>query len=132
MDTTTFLTLCIIGLSAGMLSGLIGVGGGIIIVPALVAFIGLTQHQAQGVSLMLMLPPIGILAVLNYYKGLELNKTFILYAVVMSVLFVIGGYLGSKLSLRLSPNLLKFIFGSIMLYASIRLLISGSKYFTES
>ena len=132
MDTTTVLLLALIGLFAGILSGFIGVGGGIIIVPGLIYLIGLSQHQAQGVSLMLMLPPIGILAVMNYYKGLEFDRTFVYYAGVMSILFIIGGYIGSKLALRVSPELARFVFGLLMLYVSIRFIISGSKIFTSS
>ena len=68
MDITTFITLSLIGLTAGIASGYIGIGGGIIIIPALVYFLNLDQYQAQGVSLALMLPPIGILAFYSYYQ----------------------------------------------------------------
>src|SRR5690606_22220556 len=97
MDLTTFLVLMTIGLLAGVASGFIGIGGGIVIVPMLIFFLGLTQHQAQGTSLALMLPPIGILACYNYYKTGNLN---INYAVVIAIFFVAGGYFGSKLSLK--------------------------------
>src|SRR5215211_6744849 len=92
MTTQIILTLIIIGLAAGMLSGLVGVGGGIIVVPALVFFLGFSQQQAQGTSLGLLLLPIGILAVINYY-----NKGHIDVRVVgiMCLAFVIGGWLGS-------------------------------------
>ena len=68
MTTELVITLLLIGLAAGVLSGLVGVGGGLIIVPALVFFLGYTQHQAQGTSLGLLLLPVGILAVMNYYN----------------------------------------------------------------
>src|SRR3978361_1431437 len=95
MSSQLFVILFLIGLCAGMLSGLIGVGGGIIIVPALMYFLGFSQHEAQGTSLGLLLLPIGILAVINYY-----NKGFIDVRLVgiMAIAFVIGGWLGSKLS----------------------------------
>ena len=68
MAISQILILIAIGLSAGALSGMFGVGGGVIIVPAFVYFLSMTQHEAQGTSLALMLLPIGILAVWNYYK----------------------------------------------------------------
>lgn len=130
MSLTTILILVCIGISAGIMSGFIGVGGGIIIVPCLVYFLGLTQHQAQGTSLLLMLPPIGIMAVYNYYKHEQLDSKMLMYAAIMVVTFVVGGYIGSKLSLKLSPELVKFVFGLIMLYVAIKMIINGSKYFT--
>jgi uncharacterized protein len=131
MSVSTIAILVLIGLAAGVLSGFVGVGGGIVIVPALIYFLGLTQHQAQGTSLMLMLPPIGVLAVYNYYQSGQLDKQLILYAIVIALTFIIGGYLGSKLSLKLSPLLVKFVFGIILLYVSIKMIISGSKHFME-
>ena len=96
MSVSTLIILLVIGLMGGILSGLVGVGGGIIIVPALVYFLGLSQHSAQGTSLALMLPPIGILAAMNYYKAGSLN---IKYALVIAIAFIIGGYFGSKISI---------------------------------
>src|SRR5512138_3020396 len=91
MDTNTILLLILIGLFAGTMSGLVGIGGGVVIVPCLVLILGFTQHEAQGTSLGLLLLPVGILAVLNYY-----NKGYIDIKVVaiMSVAFVLGGWLG--------------------------------------
>ncbi len=128
MDASTLLILLLIGVMAGILSGFIGVGGGIIIVPALVYFLGFPQHMAQGTSLALMLPPIGVLAVYNYHKAGEINFT---YAAVIAAAFLIGGYLGSKLSLRLSPSTVKFFFGLLMLYASIRMIWGSYKSFID-
>ncbi|MBD99303.1 MAG: permease [Verrucomicrobia bacterium] len=120
MSITTLVILLLIGIFAGILSGLIGVGGGIIIVPALVYFLGVSQHTAQGTSLALMLPPIGILAAMNYYKAGALN---IKYAAVIAVAFVIGGYLGSKLSITyINEILMKKIFGFILLIAAIKMI----------
>ncbi|MEX2379676.1 MAG: sulfite exporter TauE/SafE family protein [Vicingaceae bacterium] len=119
MTLLTILILVVIGILAGILSGMIGVGGGIIIVPALVYFLGMSQHGAQGTSLALMLPPIGILAAMNYYKAGELN---VKYAIIIAVAFIIGGYLGSKLSLTyISEAMMKKVFGIIMLIAAIKL-----------
>ena len=120
MNLTTILILVIIGLAAGVLSGMIGVGGGIIIVPALVYFLGLTQHESQGTSLALMLPPIGIMAAYNYYKADALNLK---YAIVIAIFFVIGGYFGSRLSLNvLSEAMMKKFFGIVMLFAAIKMI----------
>src|ERR1700730_3367450 len=104
MTTFTIVFLIIVGLAAGVLSGLVGVGGGIIIVPALVLMLGFSQHEAQGTSLGLLLLPVGILAVINYYQ-----KGFIDLKVVaiMSVAFVLGGWLGSKLALTLSQDMVR-------------------------
>jgi len=124
MDANTLIILLLTGFTAGVLGGFIGVGGGVIIVPALVFFLGFSQHAAQGTSLTMMLPPIAILAVLNYYKAGEVN---IKYGMIMAVAFVVGGYFGSKLSLRLDPNKVKFIFGLFMLFVAIRILVKTSK-----
>lgn len=119
MSISTLLILILIGLFAGVLSGMIGVGGGIIIVPALVYFLGLSQHAAQGTSLALMLPPIGILAAMNYFQAGQLN---IKYALVIAVSFIIGGYFGSRLSIEfISEAMMKKVFGIIMLIAAIKL-----------
>src|SRR6476659_494699 len=119
MSTQIVLMLLLIGLLAGILSGLIGVGGGIIIVPALMFFVGFTQHEAQGTSLGLLLLPIGILAVVNYYnKGLIDLKVI----GIMSIAFVIGGWFGSKLSLVLSELLVKRIFAVVLFYTAFKML----------
>ena len=122
MTPQLILILILIGLLAGIISGFVGVGGGIVIVPALVYFLNLTQHEAQGTSLLLMLPPIGILAVMNYSKAGQINWT---YGAIIACTFIFGAYFGSKLSLKFSPGLVKFIFGIIMAYVSVRMIISG-------
>ena len=121
MSVSTFIILIIIGLLAGILSGLVGVGGGILMIPFLIIFLGLTQHQAQGTALFAMLPPIGILAAINYYKEGFVKWE---YAIVIAFTFVIGGYLGSKLSLSLPPQMVRRIFGVIMLLGAIKLISS--------
>jgi uncharacterized membrane protein YfcA len=117
MSLYVILLLVLIGLSSGMLSGLVGVGGGIIIVPALVFFLGFTQHQAQGTSLGLLLLPVGILAVLNYYKQGHIDIKVVL---IMSVAFVLGGWLGSRLAIVLSDSVIKRIFAVILFYAALK------------
>lgn len=122
MTTQTILILVIIGLFAGIISGFVGVGGGVVIVPALVFFLGLTQHQAQGTSLFILVMPVGILAVMNYSKTANINWN---YGAIIALTFVIGGYFGSKLSLKLSPSVVKLVFGLIMAFVSIKLILSG-------
>ena len=119
MTTQLVMILLLIGLFAGILSGLVGVGGGLIIVPALIFFLGYTQHQAQGTSLGLLLLPVGILAVLNYY-----NKGYIDIKVVaiMSIAFIFGGWLGSKIALRLPADAVKKIFAVFLFYSAFKLL----------
>lgn len=120
-----------IGLFAGILSGFVGIGGGIIIVPALVYILGYSQFQAQGISLSLMLPPVGVLAFYNYYQKGHIDKMSLTYAGIMAVLFIAGGFIGSKLALRIPENLVKLIFGVIMLYVAVKMIMSGWTVFTE-
>ena len=121
MSISTFAVLIIIGLLAGILSGLVGVGGGIIIIPLLIILLGLTQHQAQGTAIFAMLPPIGILAAMNYFKQGFVKWE---YAVVVALTFVIGGYFGSKLSLSLPPQTVRRVFGIVMLIGGFKLIFS--------
>ncbi len=119
MNTTTIILLILIGLAAGFLSGLVGIGGGIIIVPALVLLLGFTQKQAQGTSLGIMLLPIGILAVMQYYKQGYININYVL---IVALAFVAGGFLGSKLSLSLSDEKMKKVFAVILFLISVKML----------
>ena len=124
MEVPTLLILISIGIAAGIMSGFVGIGGGLIIVPALIYFLGASQHMAQGTSLALMLPPIGALAVYNYHKAGEINYTF---AIVIAIAFILGGFLGSKLALKLPAATVKFFFGLLMLYASLRMILTSYK-----
>jgi len=122
MNYTLVITLFIIGIIAGFFSGLIGIGGGIIIVPALVYFLGLTQHQSQGTSLLMMLPPVGILAAINYYKSehMQQDYRYLIFAGILAFAFIIGGFLGSKLSISISQESLKKVFGFILLAMAVK------------
>ncbi len=119
MTTELVITLLLIGLAAGILSGLVGVGGGLIIVPALIFFLGYNQYQAQGTSLGLLLLPVGILAARNYYNQGQIDVKVVL---VMSIAFVLGGWLGSKLALRLPVDTVKKIFAIFLFYTAFKLL----------
>lgn len=116
---TQLLILILIGLGAGVLSGMFGIGGGILIVPALVYFLNMSQHQAQGTSIGLMLLPIGILAAINYYKAGNLD---IKAGLIIAGGFIIGGYFGSKVSLGLDQALLKKMFGVLLVFVAIKLI----------
>ena len=113
------IVLLIIGLAAGLVSGVLGVGGGIIVIPMLVGFLGYTQKDAQGTSLGLLLLPIGILAVMNYHKAGYVN----LKAVgIMVVTFVIGSYLSSLYAITLPEGVLKKVFAVFLILYAIKLL----------
>ncbi|HAK11091.1 MAG TPA: permease [Chitinophagaceae bacterium] len=119
MDTNTILLLLITGLAAGMLSGLIGIGGGILIVPALVYLLVFSQKAAQGNSLAILLLPVGLLGVIQYYK-----QGYVDWRVVglVALGFALGSYFGSKLALSLSDLMLKKVFAIILLLLSLKML----------
>ena len=123
-EPSAIVTLLLIGVAAGCLSGFIGIGGGLLIVPALMYFMGMSQMVAQGTSLALMLPPIGALAVMNYWRAEELDLRA---AGIMVVAFVIGGYFGSRLALSLNPMKVRLAFGIIMLYVAVRMVWGAGK-----
>ncbi|MBU1096622.1 MAG: permease [Ignavibacteriae bacterium HGW-Ignavibacteriae-2] len=115
----TFILL-LIGLSAGIMSGFLGIGGGIIIIPALTLILGYSQQQAQGTSLALLLPPVGILAVINYYKAGSMDLKA---AGLMAVTFVIGSYFSSKVAVDIPVQTLKKIFATFLLFYSLKLFL---------
>jgi uncharacterized protein len=119
MDTQTILIIVLIGIAAGILGGMVGVGGGIIIVPALVYFIGFSQKEAQGTSLGLIMLPVGILGVLQYYK-----QGYVDFRVVgiLALGFVIGSFFGSKFALSVSQETVKKIFAILMIVIAIKML----------
>jgi uncharacterized protein len=119
MDIQTLLILFVIGIFAGFASGLVGVGGGIVIVPALIFFLGLTQHQAQGISIGMLMMPVGFLAAYNYYKTGNLN---IGYSVLIGITFVAGAFFGSKVALNFDQQLMKRIFGVFILLISLKMI----------
>jgi len=110
----------LLGLFGGALSGLIGIGGGTIFVPALIYLFGLTQHQAQGTTLALLIPPIGLLAALTYYKNGYVNLTI---AVFVCLGFFIGGLVGAKLAVGLSNEMLRKVFGFVILLIALYMIL---------
>lgn len=113
------LLILVVGLAAGVLSGLLGIGGGILVVPALVFLFGMSQQQAQGTTLAMMIPPIGILAALTYYRqGLVDVKA----AGLLCAGFFLGGFFGAKVATYVSNQLLEKVFGLFLLLVSLRML----------
>jgi uncharacterized membrane protein YfcA len=124
MTTQIVLMVLTIGLAAGVLSGLVGVGGGIIMVPALVFFMSYTQHQAQGTSLAVLTLPVVILASVYYYNQCEKLGTPIDLRVVglLCIGFFVGGFFGSKIALAIDRESLKKIFAVILFYTAFKML----------
>ena len=112
--------LLTLGLVAGFLSGLIGIGGGIIIVPVLVYLIKMDQKMAQGTTLFMFMLPIGILGVFNYYKAGQVDFKS---ALIISLTFIIGSYLGSKTALNLDTKLVKQFFAGAIILVGLKMLI---------
>jgi uncharacterized membrane protein YfcA len=121
MTTSVILLLILIGIVTGFTAGMLGIGGAIIMIPALVFFLGLGQQNAQGTSLAVMLPPVGILAAYNYYKAGNVNIKF---ALILAATFIIGSYFGSKLAVNLPQPVLKKIFGLLLLLVAARMLFT--------
>ena len=109
----------ILGIGAGVLSGLLGIGGGVIIIPALIFLFGLSQHQAQGTTLALMIPPIGLLAAWEYYKHGYVNLKV---AIFVALGFFLGGLLGAKLAIAFSDKTLEKIFGGALLLIALKMI----------
>ena len=122
INLMTLLGLLAIGLLAGLLSSTVGIGGGVVIVPALVLLFAVSQKMAQGTSLVMLLPPIGILAVINYYKAGYVDFKI---AGILCVAFRVGSYFGSKLALSLPDIALKRIFGIFLLLLAVKYLFFG-------
>lgn len=116
------LAFVLLGLIAGLVAGLVGIGGGIIIVPALVYLFDFTQKTAQGTTLALLVPPIGILAAYTYYRAGEVN---IKAAVLIIIGFVIGSFLTSQFATNVSNKTLTRIFAVFLIMVAINMLIRG-------
>lgn len=119
MSTQMILILIMVGLTAGVLSGLVGIGGGIIIVPALVFFLEFSQKMAQGTSLGILLLPIGLLGVIQYYKQGYIDVRVV---AIISLAFFAGSYFGSKIALSLPQETIKKVFAVLMIVISIKML----------
>lgn len=121
MSTSILLILIVIGVITGIMAGMLGIGGAIIMIPTLVFFLGLSQQTAQGTSIAVMLPPVGIIAAYNYYKAGHVNIKF---AIILALAFLIGSYFGSKIALNLPQPVLKKIFGILLILVAAKMLFS--------
>ncbi|MGB5981169.1 MAG: sulfite exporter TauE/SafE family protein [Nonlabens sp.] len=120
MDISTILILLAIGLLAGILSGSVGVGGGVIMVPLAIYFLGYSQHQAQGMSLAVLAVPVTFIAAFTYHKnGHTLDWR---YALIIASVFVVGGLLGSKIVIIINQQLMKKIFGVILIIVAVKMI----------
>jgi uncharacterized membrane protein YfcA len=106
--SASFIILVLIGLAAGLLSGIFGIGGGVIIVPALVYLLDFTQHKATGTSLAVLLPPIGLVAVLEYYRHGHVDLRA---AIIIALAALAGAGIGAVLANKMSGPLLRLLFG---------------------
>jgi uncharacterized membrane protein YfcA len=117
----TIYILLIIGLIAGFLSGLIGIGGGVVIVPVLVYVLHMNQITAQGTTIFMFLLPIGALSVYNYYNAGHVDFK---YASIMALTFIVGSYFGSKTAISVDAKLIKQVFGVFMVLVGIKMFLN--------
>ncbi|HEY9776268.1 MAG TPA: sulfite exporter TauE/SafE family protein [Planktothrix sp.] len=121
MKLSTGILFIVLGLTAGAVSGLIGIGGGVIVVPALVFLFGMSQHRAQGTTLALMVPPCGLLAAWQYFRQ---GNVDVHAGIVICVGFFLGGFLGAKLAGHMSNRIMARFFGCSMLVIAIKMLLA--------
>ena len=115
-----WIELGLLGIAAGVVSGLFGVGGAVVIVPGLVLLAKFPQHNAHGTSLAALLLPVGVLGVLEYHRRGQVN---ILYAVAIGAGILLGAFLGAKLAGGVSEPMLRKLFGGFLLLVSVRMLV---------
>lgn len=123
MRMNTILVLIIIGLVAGIFSGMFGVGGGVIMVPLLVFALGYSQHQAQGMSLAVLAVPVTFVAAYTYHVSGESPLNF-KYAIIIAGCFVVGAFLGTKLAININETLLKKMFSVLLVVIAIKMFLS--------
>ncbi len=112
-------TMSVLGLAAGLLSGVLGIGGGILVIPGLVYLAGFDQKMAQGTTLLMLLPPIGVLAAWEYWRRGEVSWPAALW---LCVGFVLGAWAGARLAEPLSAVWLRRGFGLLMAAVGLRML----------
>ncbi len=124
MSMHLIVVLVIIGLAAGVFGGLVGIGGGIVIVPALIYFLSFSQKEAQGTSLGILLLPIGVLGVWQYYKAGYVDMRIVW---LVAAGFLAGSYFGSKIALALPQETVKKIFAILMIVVAFKMLFIDKK-----
>ena len=118
----TILTLLGIGLTAGVFAGMFGIGGGLIIVPALLFIVKMKELEALGTSLAALIPPVGLLGALEYYRNGHIN---IRYAALLALGLFIGAYFGARFVISLPPHLIRRLYAGFLLLIAARMLITG-------
>jgi uncharacterized protein len=118
LTAANIIGLIILGICAGILSSMVGIGGGIVIVPVLVMAFGLSQHSAQGTTLAMLSFPVALIGAVNYYKKGFVDWRF---ALILAVGFVIGGYIGSKIALDMPEKSVKRFFACLMLVVAFKM-----------
>jgi uncharacterized protein len=116
------LSYVLLGILAGIMSGLFGIGGGLIIIPILIYIYGFSQHQAQGTTLAIMIPPIGLLAAWVYYKQGYINIPIALFVCAG---FIIGGFVGAKYAAGLQDVVMRRTFGVFLLLVSLHMIFKS-------
>lgn len=124
MSASTIIGLLIIGLVAGLMSSMVGIGGGIVIVPSLVFILAMSQKTAQGTSLAMLLPPIGIMGVVQYYKSGYVDFKV---AGILCLAFLGGSYLGGLLAVKMPDVILKKVFGGFLLLVALKYIFLDKK-----
>lgn len=119
MEWQQMVTVALIGIVAGLLAGLLGLGGAIIIIPALVMLLGYSQQMAQGTTLLMLVPPVGALAAWQYYKT---GNADVKTALILAVFFFASGYFGAKLANHIPQEFLKKIFAVLLIVIALKML----------
>lgn len=115
-----YLTVLVIGIAAGVLGGFFGVGGGVLIVPALVLMLSMEQHSAVGTSLAALLPPVGLLGALEYYRHGAVNVP---YAAFLALGLASGAYFGAIIAVKISAYALRRAFAVFLAMVAIRMFL---------
>lgn len=118
-----WISLLVIGVAAGMLSGMFGVGGGVIIVPSLVFLFGMSQQTASGTSLMALLLPVGLLGVLEYYRSGKISTENIWFGLIIALGLLAGAYFGARIAIDMPSDILRRLFAVFLVFTAIRLWI---------
>jgi hypothetical protein len=117
-DSVTLVLVALIGLGAGVLSGLFGIGGGVIIVPLLILLLGFTAQQAAGTSLAALLLPVGLFGAIQYWQAGQVN---LVHGALLAVGLLLGAYVGARLGLALPTEVVQRAFGVLLILFGLRL-----------
>ena len=115
-----YLSLVGIGLAAGVAAGMFGIGGGLIIVPALIFLLGMPEHQAIGTSLAALIPPAGLLGAIEYYRQYHIN---IGYAMIVAAGLFVGAYFGARIMIGLPPQAARKVYALFLIAVAARMLL---------